>query len=193
MAVLSLLVLAIGVGLNRSDPHRAPDSEGPLFWGLADSMGAGVRIGKPFTYGHVTVFTSGTHAAVLDDVRLWRPTPGLRLLAKRADLPSRDAPHGTLTRAPWYPPRGIRLHPLRGFVVPTNGYVDGTVRPERGVNIVLGLEIAQPGRFSFHGIVVRYHVGDQHYELVVHQALQVCSRAHPLSQGCPDLPLSDVV
>jgi hypothetical protein len=140
----------------------------------------------------VTLFNSARRVAVLDDVRLWRPTPGLRLLEERADLPSRDAAHGTLARAPWYPPRGIRLHRLPGFVVPSRGYVRGTVDPALGVNIVLGLQIDRPGRFSFHGIVVRYHVGNRRYEVIVHQALQVCSREHPLRQGCPDLPLTDV-
>ena len=190
--MLAALTITLGVGLMRSDPPQASASDGPLFWGFADSMGSSVRVGRPFTYGHVIVFNAGDQVAVLDDVSLWRPTPGLRVFAERADLPSRDAPHGTLARAPWYPPRDITLHPLAGFPVPRHGYDNGALRGDRGVNIVLGLRIGHPGRFSFRGLVIRYHVGGHQYATIVHQAMQVCSRAHPLLQGCPALPLSDV-
>jgi hypothetical protein len=187
------LGLAVGMALTGSDPPRVPASGGPLFWGSVDSMGSSVRVGRPFTYGHVILFNSGDPVAVLDDVSLWRATPGLRLVAERADLPRRDALHGTLARAPWYPPRGIALHPLAGFPVRAHGYDHGDVRGDRGVNIVLGLTIGHPGRFSFHGLVVRYHVGGHRYETIVYQAMQVCSSEHPLVHDCPAIPLSEVV
>jgi hypothetical protein len=182
--------VALAVGLTRSGPPGA--STGPLVWGDPDSMSSSVRVGRPFTYGHVILFNSSDQVAVLDGVSLWRATSGLRLFALRADLPSRDAPGGTLARAPWYPPKGITLHPLAGFPVPARGYEHGDVRGDRGVNLVLGLTIDHPGRFRFHGLVVRYHVGAHRYETIVHQAMQVCSSTHPLRRGCPAVPLSQV-
>jgi hypothetical protein len=149
---------------------------GPLrFGGVHDLVTGPMIIGHAFTYGHIVIYNSSRHKAVLDSVELVDPTPGFAVVATSADRPSRDAPEGLVARSPHYPPGlGLTLHPLDGFVVPAARGSDADAVNATAVNLVLGLRIPAERRYRFDSVIVRYHVGSEHFALPVPQGFLAC-------------------
>ncbi len=86
---------------------------------------------------------------VIDSVKLFAPTPGLKVTGVYGvDKGGRE----TFSRVDPQTTFGSRLHPIKGYTVP--GPVDGQY------TIAIGLTTARVGAYTVSAVDVSYHVGN---------------------------------
>ncbi len=77
-----------------------------------------------------------------------------------------SSPGGTMIgSATGWKPKAWSLHPLAGFVIPTNA---------RG-EVMIGASASKPGVYFLHGFVVDYNLGGTRYSAPMHYGLEVCA------------------
>lgn len=82
--------------------------------------------------------------------------------------------------------------PLIGLTMPHTGTITGTGGDVRHrFQVLVGLEAARVGRYSFDGVTIGYHVGPARYEAHYDYSMRVCvlPRTHSLIRhvNCPTL------
>jgi len=139
---------------------RRGQGEGPLSGDPNITMsGAPVRPGQWVSTTISTGQLRGTKNAVLDGVTPADPAPAPVHLRYADLVPGHGAP-GAIRG---WPPRGYRLRPLAGAVVP----------PRTAAAIVVGMSSRRIGGWQAPAFAVRYHVGGKHYVAVFHQGIRI--------------------
>jgi hypothetical protein len=120
-----------------------------------------------FGYGLAAVENKSDRTAVLDSVRLVRPSPGLATV--RAYVAMGGLRRYGMAQAwrTWPPPPRVRhqLHDISGFRVPP--------RTRWWPNFIFHLRWSRRTSVRSPGIVIRYHDGDHQYTLIDPLALRV--------------------
>jgi hypothetical protein len=163
-----LLAAAAGglVAYRSTRPSPAP-SRPPLVAPPPEAICFPILHAGSFGYGLATVENSSDGSAVLDSVRLLRPSPGL--VTVRAYVAMGGLKRYGMAEAwrTWPPPTRVRgqLYEIKGFRVPPH------IR--WSPNFIFHLRWGRRGVVRSPGILIRYHQGDHRYTLVDPLALQV--------------------
>lgn len=161
MLVSLTLVAGFTLGTLRSFGLAFPDT-GPLgdLRGGAEIGGTkepGETFGAPFFTAH----NDTSDAIVIESVRLVDATPGLRLLGAGGCDP-RGRRCQMATGYHW-PPRGLSLAPLEGYVMPPGGHLA----------VVAGYMATDHGRYRVEGVELTYRQGLRRFVTVMGPSLFV--------------------
>ncbi len=171
----ALVGLLSACGGSRSAPLNCAARD-PISTSLA------VHLRQPATYGFPVLRNCGTRPVILDGVTLVHPSAGLRyrgaLVVRVADNPQHDT--ATDVR---FPPTVVRrvARPIRGWeMLPTRAGAEGASDTE----LLIGLELDQPGSAGFSAIDVHYHSEGERFVLRLREAVTVCARLTVYRHGC---------
>jgi hypothetical protein len=159
IAVAAIAVAAIAVAT------QLPQQGGPLTPPVSFLVNAKLSPGGNGTWGVVLRAPSGDQPAILESVKPAREPVGLEIIDISV-LEISDSNPSIGTDRVYPPPR--ELVPVVGAVVAPAG-----VEPRS--QLIVGIHYPGPGPGSIDGLLVRYSVGDERYELLLDVAYHVTS------------------
>jgi hypothetical protein len=171
IAAASAAVLAFALGGGESGTgETAGVREGGQ---LADpdnssATSAPVPLGEPYSWGGTVLANAGDEVATIERIELLDVPNGMRLIGMYA----LDSSGSGIGIAKGYEPDGRPEVPgLR-------------IGPDKGYDIVVGLEITKPGRFAVPATRIHYRAGEQRYQTVMSHAIQLCGPAKDYINSC---------
>jgi len=175
----SLALLAIvGTALFLSDRRSAANTPapGPIHWGFPSGVSGWALPHQPFYFGGAAVVNHDPagRPAVLQGVDLLNPSPGLKILDAYTTRPNIETVTATDESMP--PRAGETLHPFQGARVPASP-AEAKDPTAFGISLVLSGP-ADQRTHSFDGIVLRYKVGDEQYQVTMYQQARFCVTPH---------------
>jgi hypothetical protein len=182
IAVLALVAAAIwGAWSLGAAPSGAPLPAGPVVAGEANQLSFPREARTRFTYSTPLAFNRGGEPAKIEKVTLVKPSVGLQVIGVMAAGPGRENEY--VSGDVVYPPKLRDLHPAEGYAIAPLRTADG----KRGVELVIGLTAARPGRYVMRGVQLEYTVGSRHYSRLLPNTLAVCAvpRGGEKSTDCP--------
>jgi hypothetical protein len=163
LALAAIAVVAIPAAIAIGMAISRPQQGGPLTPPVSLQVNAKLTPGGNGTWGVVLVAPPGEQPAILESVTPATEPVGLEIIDISArEISDSNASIGTSRD---YPPPGD-LVPVEGAVVASAG-----MGPRS--QIIIGIHYPGPEAGSIDGLVVRYSVGDQHYELLLDVAYHV--------------------
>jgi len=135
-------------------------------------VGAPIDLDEAYSFGSVVLRNAGDEPAVLDRLTLIDPSPGLEVVGMYT-LPVPNA-------------RGVGF--IEGFHPEWGEPVAGSpVSPGRDLQVVIGVRVAEPGRYEFRGVLVDYRVDDARHRANLQHSLRVCAPFERYERRCPGL------
>jgi len=146
----------------------------PLEGGTGLGVTIPVAVGRPMTYGQVTIGNESDRPLVIDRVTA-KHDDALELLGVR--LAGEDRPISIGAARRW-PPRA-----LRDTIEPVEGAVLQPIRKgDAGTELLVGLRTRRPGRWRLWELTVHYRQDGEQFEKRMPQEVLICS---PYSDPCP--------
>jgi hypothetical protein len=193
-----VLLAVIGAAvflMNRSSAAAAPNP-GPITWGFPSGVSGWAYPDKPFYFGGAAVINHDPagRPAILERVALLAPSNGLRIVKAYTTRPNQQTI--TATDASLPPRAGETLYPFTGAKVPAQPR--GTKDPiAYGISLVLSGP-ATAKTHTFDGIILKYKIGHEQYQVTMYQQARICVTAHadnptahcepPNEHGVPENP-----
>ena len=149
------VALALASAATGCSASAAP---GPLFPAHLHGFSVTVPVGHTYTDGMEVLELRGHQNAVIDSVRLvpGKNGDGIKLLGVQVASPARTIGG---VQEPGWPVHDRHIPP--STLRPADGAI---IKPgHRGWELLLGLKATRPGYLVRRGVIVKYHVGDQHY------------------------------
>jgi hypothetical protein len=141
-----------------------------------------VKPGSKAYAGGGVVVNHGSRPAVLERVRLLRPSRNLRLIGIYAATSPRESRGGSERTWPPSPdliaPAAVR--PVAGTVVPSGDHPEARL----GVALLVAMRFPRPGRYTFRAIRVEYRVDSNHFWVDIPYSYAICA---PYNSKCPDV------
>lgn len=172
IAAASAAVLAFAVGggesgsggtagvVREGGPLADPDN--------ASATSAPVPLGQPYSWGLTALANAGDEVATIERIELVDVPEGMRVIGMYA----LDSSESGIGIGEDYKPDGRpELPGLR-------------IGPDKGYDIIVGLEITKPGRFAIPATRIHYRVGEQRYQTVMSHAIQLCGPAKDYVNRC---------
>jgi len=179
VAGAAILVMVAGISLWER-AGDGPSLDGPLALSGAHGGSISLAVGDKITDGDEMLRVTGDEAAVIDAVWM-EGDSGLRLIDAMVVGPERRESYGVVRRWP--------LHRVFGAI--PQPAVGATIAPIPGeaplaYELLLGIEVIEPGYLIRDAVVIDYHVGDRHYRWRQVAQLVVCTDRSMLVDGlCP--------
>jgi hypothetical protein len=163
-------------------------SDGPLDGGVGTEQGQPLEVKQPYTWGSTLLRIDGKKPAVLKRVRLLGVTGSLELLAVHTRPVPDERDQGLYLGDTGFPRADYPSRPLAEqnvVPVPTTFSPEGS--PYEGLQIVLGVQINEPGVARFKAVEVTYKVGGRRYREVFEDSVYLCAPydAYTGSGDCP--------
>jgi hypothetical protein len=184
----AVLALLLTVGCSGQQPRERAGA-GPIEPVNRHVWAHSYPAGSTITDGLETITIRGREPAVLDSVKLVG-AHGLKIVGVKLA----DQRRGVLfTSARGWPPRVTALpEELRSQYKPEAVVPAGGARLKPGASppyeLLIGMKVLHPGSVSRRGIVIRYHVGEEHYRYVDRAAVWICtSKKYERHGSCPIL------
>lgn len=171
---------------------RRTSSGGPLDGGVGTEQGQPLDVKQPYTFGSTLLRIDGKKPATLERVRLLGVTGSLELLAVHTRLVPDERGQGLYMGDTGFPRADYPTLPLaKQNVVPvaTTRTPDGS--PNEGLQIVLGVQVGEPGVARFEAVEVTYKVGGRRYRKVFNDSVYLCAPDVAYT-GNGDCPSDDV-
>lgn len=166
LLVIGVIVLA-AVLLSGGNDERTP---GPIQAEEGNELGASVPVGREFMYGVPVIFNGGDEPATLEAARYVSPTPGLKVVKTYVAGPRREANYVAGSRS--WPAKSVTdLKPLAGYEVAPRKHAGG----RRGVELVLVMRVARPGRYITRGVELDYEVGGSRHRRAMPNSFAACA------------------
>lgn len=163
-------VLLVALAFALASCGSANAGPGPLTPTNVHGWGKDYPVGQVFTDGWEVLNLHGHQNAVIDSVRQVRGPngDGLKMLGLLLADPSRQ--EGSVGPVASWPPRHFP-HFTESAIVSTK-----TITPAKmGWELLIGYKVTKPGYLVRRGIVVNYHIGDQHYRYYDPAWMAICS------------------
>lgn len=160
--VLAMAALAAG-GCDLGDEGGADGAgsvrEGGPLAGLggASATSAPVPLGEPYSWGGTTLVNSGDEPATIERVELLAVPAGMRVLGMYA----LDGAGPGIGLGEGFEPTGPDFPGL-------------VIRSGTSYDVVVGLQLEEPGRFLIPAARVHYRVGENRYQTVFNDAVRLC-------------------
>ena len=175
VGVGALLGCGTGSGPNSAIPVRIIHGQeaGPLDVGdiTGNDFTGPLTLGEPFEYGGMIIHNTSSHDVRVSEVRPYRLSYALQLLALQAWLIPKDAHEGLPLAWRVWPledPRARSAVPARNFTVPGH----------RHVQILFGLRPRRVGVFRLEGARLKFVASGQHYDWTLRDILIARVKAH---------------
>jgi hypothetical protein len=191
---LILVLVVAGVLLVVIVQTRRTLSAGPLDGGVGTEQGQPLDINQPYTFGATLLRIDGKKPATVERVRLLGVTGSLELLAVHTRPVPDERGQGLYMGDTGFPRTDYPTRPLaEQNIVPvaTTRTPDGS--PNEGLQIVLGVQVNEPGVARFGSIEVTYTVGARRYRKVFNDSVYLCAPddAYTGNGDCPSAEVRD--
>lgn len=167
------LVGVIGVGILQT---TRTSSDGPLDGGVGTIQGQRLEVKEPFTWGSTLLLNKGKKPAKLERVRLLGVTGSFELLAVHTRPVPDERDQGLYLGDTGFPRTDYPSRPLAEqnvVPVPTTFSPEGT--PYERLQIILGVQVGEPGVARFEAVEVTYKVGGRRYREVFRDSVYLCA------------------
>jgi hypothetical protein len=183
-------VLILATGVAGTSACNSGEAEGPLrqrgAGTVAEAGAFAVNVGEPQTFGEAAVLNFGDEPARLDSVEMVDPSQGIAITGAMAAIRDGEPPYNPGGYAFWPPPSTLNAKPLSGFTVPPRSELG-----DRGVQILLGLELSRGDRATFRALAINYHVGEERFQYVFPYAVALCARQEAILEDPGRCPAPD--
>lgn len=160
VAITGIGTAALVVALGGS----ASLSSGPLDPGVSTGTGFVVSVGRPFTFGGMSVRNDADHVAVLEKLEFVGLSPHAEVRRAGAALTGRDMPAAIGTWRSW-PPPNTHVRPLQGFRIPALGVAQILVEPLA----------PKAGEYYFQAAELTYRIDRRRYRVLLPDAFRWCA------------------
>lgn len=159
------------------------DGGGPLTAG-SGRLGVSfpVDLGKPFTFGSMSLHNEGKEPVVLDAIRLLPPLPDGFRLVDVVVAQDRDRKLNSVGTSSVFPPvveKVGQLRPFHGLKVPN--YDDNG---RRSSAVLMGLQLDRQGTGTFKRVEIDYRVGSKRYIMKADFMFMACGPEADYPMGC---------
>lgn len=186
LLVLIVIAAAIFVRaqiLERRTVVHASDGGGPLTAG-SGRLGVSfpVELGRPFTFGSMSLHNEGKRPVVLDAIRLLPPLPTGFRLVDVVVAQDRDRRLNSVGTSSVFPPVAEKvgtLRPFHGLMVPNYDEND-----RRSSAVLMGLQLDRPGKATFKRVEIDYRAGSRHYTMKADFRFMACGPLADYPTGC---------
>lgn len=151
-------------------------SDGPLDGGVGTIQGQRLEVKEPFTWGSTLLLNKGKKPAKLERVRLLGVTGSFELLAVHTRPVPDERDQGLYLGDTGFPRTDYPSRPLAEqnvVPVPTTFSPEGT--PYERLQIILGVQVGEPGVARFEAVEVTYKVGGRRYREVFQDSVYLCA------------------
>ena len=191
VAVFAALVLAgiLAVGIFRAS---GVSTDGPLDGGVGTEQGQPLDVKQPYTWGSTLLLNEGKKPAVVERVRLLGVTGSLELLAVHTRPVPDERGQGLYLGDTGFPRADYPSRPLAEqnvVPVPTTFSPEGT--PYERLQIILGIQVNEPGVARFEAVEITYKVGGRRYREVFDDSVYLCA-PNDAYTGHGDCPSDEV-
>lgn len=190
-ALIAVVVLA-GVLTVMILQTTRTSSNGPLDGGVGTEQGQPLDVKQPYTWGSVLLLNEAKKPATLERIRLLGVTGSLELLAVHTRPVPDERGQGLWFGDTGFPRTDYPSRPLteQNIVpVPTTFSPEGN--PYEGLQIVLGVQVNEPGVARFEAVEVTYKVGGRRYREVFDDSVYLCA-PYDAFTGNGDCPSAEV-
>jgi len=191
VAVFAAVVLAgiLVVGILRA---RGTSTDGPLDGGVGTEQGQPLEVKQPYTWGSVLLLNKGDKPATLERVRLLGVTGSLELLAVHTRPVPDERGQGLYLGDTGFPRTDYPTRPLaEQNVVPVPKTFSPEGTPYERLQIILGVQVREPGVARFEAVEVTYKVGGRRYREVFDDSVYLCA-PYDAFTGNGDCPSEEV-
>lgn len=188
LAAVGLAVILV-LGILRT---TGTSSDGPLDGGMGTEQGQPLDVKQPYTWGSVLLLNKGKQPAKLERVRLLGVTGSLELLAVHTRPVPDERGQGLYMGDTGFPRTDYPTRPLAEqnvVPVPTTFSPEGT--PYERLQIILGVQVGEPGVARFQAVEVTYKVGGRRYQEVFDDSVYLCAPNDAFT-GNGDCPSEEV-
>jgi hypothetical protein len=167
-------------------------SDGPLDGGGGTEQGQPLEVKQPYTWGATLLLNQGKKPAVVERVRLLGVTGSLELLAVHTRQVPDERDQGLYLGDTGFPRADYPSRPLaEQNVVPVARTRTPAGDPGEGLQIVLGVQVNEPGVARFEAVEVTYKVGRRRYKEVFDDSVYLCA-PYDAFTGNGDCPSDEV-
>ena len=170
-AVLLVGVLAVSIFQT-----GRTSSDGPLDGGVGTIQGQRLEVKQPYTWGSTLLLNKAKRPARLERVRLLGVTGSLELLAVHTRPVPDERGQGLYLGDAGFPRADYPTRPLAEqnvVPVPTTFSPEGT--PYERLQVVLGVQVGEPGVARFEAVEITYKVGGRRYREVFEDSVYLCA------------------
>lgn len=151
-------------------------SGGPLDGGAGTIQGQRLEVKEPYTFGSTLLRIDGKKPATLERVRLLGVTGSFELLAVHTRPVPDERGQGLFLGNTGFPRTDYPTRPLaEQNVVPVATTRTPAGTPGEGLQIVLGVQVGDPGVARFEAVEVTYKVGGRRYREVFLDSVYLCA------------------
>jgi len=191
LALIAAVVLAGIVGFVLLQTTRTA-SDGPLDGGVGTEQGQPLEVNQPYTWGSTLLLNEGKRPAVLERVRLLGVTGSLELLAVHTRPVPDERDQGLYLGDTGFPRADYPTRPLaEQNVVPVARTRTPDDSPGEGLQVVLGVQVNEPGVARFEAVEITYKVGGRRYREVFDDSVYLCA-PYDAYTGNGDCPSDEV-
>ncbi|HEV3363544.1 MAG TPA: hypothetical protein VG795_05275 [Acidimicrobiia bacterium] len=169
-------------------------TDGPLDGGVGNEQGQPLEVRQPYTWGSTLLLNEGKKPATVERVRLLGVTGSFELLAVHTRAVPDERGQGLYFGDTGFPRSDYPSRPLaEQNVVPVPTTFSPEGNPYEGLQIVLGVQVNEPGVARFKAVEVTYTVGRRRYREVFHDSVYLCAPydAYTGSGDCPSDEVRD--
>ena len=141
-----------------------------------------VEVGQVFTFGGIVLKNYTDDPAALESIR-FEPPLGSAMTLVDLKVAGDDRNVGLVGSSVEFPPERIPAKAVRSFegaVVPSRPDDPG----KRGVEVLMGLRVNQPGEFGFRHVVVEYRTGGKEHRVRLNDGFIACAPIQAYPPGC---------
>jgi hypothetical protein len=167
---------------------KRTSTNGPLDGGVGNIQGQPLEVKQPYTWGSTLLLNEGKKPATVERVRLLGVTGSFELLAVHTRQVPDERGQGLYFGDTGFPRSDYPSRPLAEqnvVPVPTTFSPEGS--PYEGLQIVLGVQVGEPGVAKFEAVEVTYKVGGRRYREVFEDSVYLCAPTDAYTGGgkCP--------
>lgn len=193
VALIAAVVL-VGVLVVRIVQTGRTSSDGPLDGGVGTIQGQRLEVKQPYTWGSTLLLNKAKKPARLERVRLLGVTGSLELLAVHTRPVPDERGQGLYLGDTGFPRTDYPTRPLTEqnvVPVPTTFSPEGT--PYERLQVVLGVQVGEPGVARFEAVEITYKVGGRRYREVFEDSVYLCApiEAYKGEGQCPSDDVRD--
>ena len=192
--VLIAAVALVGTLLFVGVQTRRTSSDGPLDGGVGTIQGQRLEVKEPYTFGSTLLLNEGKKPAKLERVRLLGVTGSFELLAVHTRPVPDERGQGLWFGDTGFPRTDYPSRPLaEQNVVPVPTTFSSEGSPNEGLQVVLGVQVGEPGVARFESIEITYKVGGRRYREVFEDSFYLCApvEAYKGEGQCPSDEVRD--
>lgn len=161
LAAIAVVAIPAAIVIGMAILH--PQQGGQLTPPTGVQVNAQLAPGTNGTWGVVLVVPPGEQPAILESVMPAAEPVGLEIIdISMREISGSNPSIGT-----------IRAYPPPGELVPVEGAVVAPAGMGPRSQLIIGIHFPGPGAGAIDGLLVRYSVGDEHYELLLDVAYEV--------------------